>query len=73
MLEVIQKKIEGALVLEPLFGSMSHIWLILPRFSMADLLQKALRMQKTIQKARQWIELMEILNQSDTNTHRVEK
>ena len=40
---------------------------------MTDVLQKALRMKTAIQKARQWIELMEILNQSDTNTHRVEK
>ena len=73
MLVVIQKRIESTLVLEQLFGSMSRILLILPRFSMADLLQKALRMQRTIQKARQWIELIEILNKSDTYAYWVEK
>ena len=30
-------------------------------------------LDEIIQKTRQWIELMEILNQSITNTHRVEK
>ena len=65
MLVVAHKKIGSAFSLEPIFPDFGRIWLILPQFSMVNILWKGLKVQICIQNGCQRIELIEILDQSD--------
>ena len=62
---ITHKKIELFFVLEPIFPDFGRIWLILPQFSMVNILWKGLKVQICIQNGCQRIELIEILDQSD--------
>ena len=65
MLVVAHKKFGSAFALEPIFPDFGRIWLILPQFSMVNILWKGLKVQICIQNGCQRIELIEILDQSD--------